>query len=507
MASTDELYRELLSDWRELTILASIASQLSWDEQTCLPPGGAALRAEQLSRLAGMIHERLTSPKLGERIGALEERPDLDPDGPEGPRAADVREARRRFDRSTKLPRRLVEELSRVTSLAQQQWVRARRNSDFPAFRPWLEQIVALKREEASAIGATDGELYDALLDDYEPGARSADVARVFDELRRDLVPLVHAIAGSSRRPDVSILSRLYPKEAQRAFAREAAAAIGFRFDDGRLDESPHPFCQGMGPGDCRLTTRYDESHFSGAFFGVLHEAGHGIYEQGLDPRTFGTPTGEAASLGIHESQSRLWENFVGRSRAFWTYCYPRAQAVFPDALGDVAVDAFYAAVNDVRASLIRVEADEVTYNLHVMIRFDLERGLLRGELQVADVPAAWNEAYQRYLSIAPPDDARGCLQDIHWSGGMIGYFPTYALGNMYAAQLYEAAERSLGKLDARLARGDFAPLTRWLNENVHRHGRRYRPGRLIERITDAPLSHRPLISHLRAKYEPLYDL
>ena len=505
MPSTNDLYDELLGHWRKATLLASCASQLSWDEQTYLPPGGAAHRAEQLSLLAGMVHERLTSPRLGELLAELEQHGDLGE--PDGPRRANVREGRRRYDRSTRLPTRLVEEISRVTSLAQHSWVEARKNSRFETFRPWLERIIALKREEAAALGHGQGVPYDALLDDYEPGAKTAEIAQVFAGLRKDLVPLVQAIRNSSTRPEVSILSRRYPRDAQNSFARAAAAAIGFRFDEGRLDESPHPFCTGIGPGDCRLTTRYDERHFPGAFFGVLHEAGHGIYEQGLDRTAFGSPIGDAASLGIHESQSRMWENFVGRSRAFWTHFYPQAQGAFPEALHGVGRDDFYAAVNDVRPSFIRVEADEVTYNLHIMIRFELEQRLIAGDLAPADVPTAWNAAYTESLGITPPNDAQGCLQDIHWSGGLLGYFPTYALGNMYAAQMFEAARRTLGDLDALFAKGEFTPLREWLNVNVHRFGRQFVPSRLIERITGAPLSHRPLVSHLKAKFESIYRL
>jgi carboxypeptidase Taq len=497
-------YDELLSTWRKGVVLGSVQSQLGWDEQTYLPPGGAANRADQMSLLAGIAHQQLTSPRLGELISALEAN---HKSGSDEVQQANVREARRRYDRLTKLPTRLVEELTRVTSLAQQNWVEARKKSNFQMFQPWLEKIVALKREEAAALGGRNGTTYDVLLDDFEPGAKSVDVAKIFAALRAALVPLVKAIAGSSKRPNGSILTRHYPKAAQAELAKSAAAAVGFDFTEGRLDESPHPFCSGMGPGDCRLTTRYDEHHFPGAFFGVLHEAGHGLYEQGLDKHAFGTPCGDAASLGIHESQSRMWENFVGRSRAFWQFFYPQAQGRFPESLKSVSQDEFYAAVNDVEPSFIRVEADEVTYNLHIMIRFELEQQLITGKLKPADVPAAWNAEYKRSLGITPPDDAQGCLQDIHWSGGMLGYFPTYALGNMYAAQLYTTARKSLGDLDAQLAKGEFLPLREWLREHVHRLGRQYLPGQLIERITGKPLSHQPLVDHLKAKFEPLYGL
>src|SRR5690606_32313231 len=314
--------------------------------------------------------------------------------------------------------------------------------------------VVTLKREEAEAVGYGDGVPYDALLDTYEPAMTTAQVQAAFDGLRADLVPLVQEIADSPRQPNTGILNRTYPVEAQREFGRQAAAAIGFNFDAGRLDEAAHPFCSGIGPGDCRLTTRYDENFFSQAFFGTLHEAGHGIYEQGLDRDQFGTPMGHSVSLGIHESQSRMWENFVGRSRPFWQHFFVPAQERFPAALRDVSLEEFYAAINDVRPSLIRVEADEVTYNLHIMLRFELEQPLIAGDLQPADVPGVWNETFQRYCGITPENDAVGCMQDVHWSAGLIGYFPTYALGNMYAAQFFARAGNELGDLSGQFAAG-----------------------------------------------------
>lgn len=505
MALAQERYDELISHLKQVALLRSCAEVLGWDEQTYLPPGGAEHRANQLSLLAGLVHERATSPRLGDLLAALETSGEAS-DG-DSPQAVNIREARRNFDRATKLPRRLVEEISRVTSLAQQQWVAARKKADAADFIPWLEKVVALKREEAEAIGYGDGVPYDALLDDYEPDAKTADVEAIFTPLRDELVPLVAAIKDSGRQPDRAIITRSYPIDAQREFATEAARQIGFDFHQGRLDVAAHPFCSGFGPGDCRLTTRYDEHHFPGAFFGVLHEAGHGIYEQGLDKDAFGTPMGEFTSLGIHESQSRMWENFVGRSRPFWTHSYAPAQQAFPEALGDVAVDDFYRAINDVRPSFIRVEADEVTYNLHIMLRFELEQPLIAGDLKPADVPGVWNETFTRYFDLTPPDDALGCLQDIHWSGGSMGYFPTYALGNMYAAQIFEQARKDVGDLDAQFARGEFQPLRAWLNENIHRRGKQYPPGRLVEVVTGEPLSHRPLAAHLHAKFDELYGL
>lgn len=498
-------FQELTDRLQELALLRSCGAVLSWDEQTNLPPRGAEHRANQLGLIAGLSHDRATDPRLGELLDQLTDVAALG--GEETLSAVNVREARRAYERATKLPRRLVEELSRVSTLSQQAWVEARQRSDFNTFRPWLEKIVTLKQEEADALGSSTGVRYDALLDDYEPGATVEQVQAAFTTLRESLVDLVAAIRESGRQTDISVLERHYPVEAQKKLSLEAAAAIGFDFQGGRLDVAPHPFCSGIGPGDCRLTTRYNEYHFSGSFFGTLHEAGHGIYEQGLRKEDFGLATGEACSLGIHESQSRMWENMVGRSRSFWTHFYGRAEAVFPESLGNVSLDDFYAAINDVRPSWIRVEADEVTYNLHIMLRFELEQALIAGELAVNDVPNAWNEAFTQSFGMTPTDDALGCLQDVHWSAGLIGYFPTYALGNMYAAQFFEQATADLGDLHEMFQRGEFQPLKQWLTEQIHRHGRRYDAPRLVEVVTGKPLSSDPLLRHLRAKFGPLYGV
>ncbi len=503
--SQQPAYDQLVEELRGAQLLRSCAAVLEWDEQTNLPPGGAEHRSNQLGLLAGLIHERATSPRIGDLLSQLEQNGNGS--DPHEPAAVNVKEARRSYDRATRLPRQLVEELSRVVSLSQQAWITARKEADFTKFLPWLEKVVGLKREEAQALGYGDGIPYDALLDDYEPGATSADVEAVFTPLRDELVKLVAAIRDSGREPNISILSRRYPVDQQREFGLEAARQIGFNLDEGRLDTAAHPFCSGFGPGDCRLTTRYNEHHFPGAFFGTLHEAGHGIYEQGLDRSAYGTPIGDACSLGIHESQSLTWENLVGRSRAFWNYFFPKAQQRFPEALGDVSQEEFYWAVNDVRPSFIRVEADDVTYSLHIMLRFELERPLIAGDLQPADVPAVWNETFTRYLGITPPDDAQGCLQDIHWSAGLIGYFPTYALGKMYAAQFFAAAQKELGDLDEQFARGEFQPLRDWLRENIHRRGRQYRAGELVQVVTGQPLSHQPFVDKLHSKFDELYGL
>lgn len=471
-----------------------------------MPTGGNEHRANQLSLLAGVAHEWSTLPKIGELLDQLGDSELTD--AADSDTAVNIREIRRTYDRSRKLPQRLVEEISRVTALAQHHWAEARSNSDFRAFAPWLEQIITLKREEAAAVGfAEGGEPYDALLDEYEPGASSADVAAVFDALRQEVVPLLDAIKGARNVPSRALLSQHFPAAQQAMLGREAAAAIGFDFRKGRLDVTTHPFCSGFGPGDCRLTTRYDESFFSSAFFGTLHESGHGMYEQGLREDAFGTPLGSSVSLGIHESQSRMWENLVGRSRAFWQHFYPRAQQLFPDALSSSSLDDFYFAINAVSPSFIRVEADEVTYNLHIMLRFDLERDLISGKLKPNDVPEAWNSRFTSDFGITPANDTEGCLQDIHWSAGLLGYFPTYALGNMYASQFYAAAEAELGDLQQMFAKGEFMPLLDWLREHIHHHGQRFTASRLVEVVTGMSLSNKPLMQQLNARFRPLYGI
>ncbi len=497
-------YSELLRRVRESALLESCAGLLGWDERTYMPQRGSAHRADQMALLARLGHEMLTAPVLGELLTAVEASP-LGKDA-ESAAAANVREIRRQYDRAVKLPNELVEEIARVTTRAQQAWQEARQADDFAAFLPWLEKVVALLRQKAQAIGFTSV-AYDALLDEYEPGTTTAEITELFASLRAELVPLISAIAASNRRPRRELLGREYPLEQQERFGREAAATIGFDFDAGRLDETTHPFCSGIGPGDCRITTRYNVHHFNEAFFGILHEAGHGIYEQGLPAEHFGAPLGTAASLGIHESQSRLWENPVGRGRPFWEHFFPRAQRAFPSALSDVALDDFMFAINDVRPSFIRVEADEATYNMHIILRFELEQALVGGDLQPADVPGAWNEKFKRFFGLTPPTAAKGCLQDIHWSMGGIGYFPTYTLGNLYAAQFMERARQDLGDLDGEFRAGRFGGLKGWLNDKIHRSGQRHRAGALCRRVTDRPLSHRPFMAYLREKFGPLYGI
>ncbi|MFL5340916.1 MAG: carboxypeptidase M32 [Gemmataceae bacterium] len=495
-------YDELIKRWKDASVLGSCGGVLGWDERTYMPRNGSAHRGEQMAIVARLCHEMTTQPKIGELLTAAEASK-LD----EGP-AANVREIRRAYNRAVKLPPELVEELARVTTQAQQAWTDARAKSDFALFRPWLEKIVALKRREADAVGFKDHP-YDALIDEFEPGTTTAAVRKLFADLAADLTPLVARILGSSRKPNREILHRDFPVDVQEKFGRAAAEAIGFDFNSGRLDVTTHPFCSGLGPGDVRITTRYNKNHFNESFFGVLHECGHGIYEQNLPAEHYGTPLGSAASLGIHESQSRLWENQVGRSRPFWEHFFPKAQAAFPAALSNVKLDDFLFAISDVQASFIRVEADEATYNLHIIVRFELEQALMSGDLKPADVPGAWNDRFRKMFNLTPANDAQGCLQDIHWSFGGIGYFPTYTLGNLYAAQFMEQARKELGgpELDADFHNGKFGRLKEWLAEKIHRHGQRYRANVLCERITSRPLSHKPFIEYLRTKYAPLYGV
>ena len=493
-------YAQLTVELREIALLASVGSVLGWDERTHLPAKGTDHRAAQATLLAGMVHARFTAAEVGDLLAAVEQS------SPTEESAAVAREVRRDYDRATKLPPALVEEMTRTAVLAQAAWGDARAKSDYAAFAPWLAKTLDLKRQEIAAIGR-GGHPYDTLLDEYEPGMTTADVQRMFDSLRGPLVELIARIKDSGRPAPTDLFHRHYPAAAQEAFARSAAAAIGFDFDAGRLDVSLHPFCSDLGPGDVRLTTRYDDHYFGDAFFGVLHEAGHGMYEQGLPHERFGSPLGQAVSLGVHESQSRMWENLVGRGRPFWSHFMPQARAHFPEALAGVSDADWLRAVNATTPSLIRTEADETTYNLHVLIRFELEVALITGQLSVADLPAAWNERYQQYLGVTPPDAARGVLQDIHWSGGAFGYFPTYTLGNLYAAQLFDAARAALGDLDAQFAAGQFAPLLGWLRDNVHRHGRRYPAAELVRRATGQEPSAEPLLAHLRAKAADVYGV
>ena len=504
-SAAHKTYEQLLAELKEIAVLRAAGSLLAWDERVNLPAKGAQSRAEQLSVLARLDHLKFTAPRIDELLGAAESS-DLMND-PLSDAAVNVRWTRRAYDRAKKLPTELVEELALTASLGENAWVDARKRNDFKTFEPWLAKQIDLKRKQAKCYGYKE-HIYDALLDDYEPHATTAQVKAVFDEFRPKLVALIQKVKNSGKKAPVEILERTYPKAAQEKFGLEAAAAIGFDLEGGRLDVSVHPFCSGIAPGDTRMTTRYDEHDLGNSLFSVLHEAGHGLYEQGLDPKHWGTPRGSAVSLGIHESQSRMWENLVGRKRSFWKFMLPKARAAFPDALRDVKDEDFIFAVNDIRPSLIRTEADEATYNLHIMLRFDLEQQLLTGTLKPADVPAEWNRRMKADLGVDVPTDAKGCLQDTHWGSGLFGYFPTYSLGNMYSAQYFEKAQHDLGgDLDAMFARGEFAPLLKWLQTNIHLQGMRFAPRELVKHVTGSDLSPEPLLRHLTRKAQEYYGV
>ncbi|MBI5883932.1 MAG: carboxypeptidase M32, partial [Elusimicrobia bacterium] len=484
-ASIKESYSDLVRRSKEATHLGSVCSVLHWDKETYMPPGGGENRADQLALLAGMIHDRCVDPALGELLARCEAS-DLVKD-PACVEAVNLRELRRMYDRETKLPKRLVEEFVRASSLSQEAWVAARKESDFSKFQPWLEKLMKLTREKTECWGYKKNP-YDALLDEYEPYETCDNITKVFDDLQKELVPVIERIAGAAKRPDSSLLTRNFPIEKQMSFCRKAAEAIGFDFNCGRIDTVVHPFCSGMGPGDTRITTRYNERFLNEAFFGTMHEAGHALYDMGLPREHYGTPMGSAVSLGIHESQSRMWENFVARSRSFWTFFLPVAAETFPGSLAGVGLEPFLHAVNTVEPSYIRVEADEATYNLHIVLRFELEQALLSGKLAVKDLPAAWNKRFEELLGIKVPDDRRGCLQDVHWSFGLIGYFATYTLGNLYAAQFYAQAKKDVPGLEDSFAKGDFKPLLNWLRTKIHGQGMRLRASDLVRSVTGRPL-------------------
>jgi carboxypeptidase Taq len=499
--NVQETYQWLRNHAKETAYLTSFGGLAAWDQATYTPRKGHAHRSQMQATLAKLLHQRNTDLKIGEALARLEASPLVaDPISVE---AVNIREWRREFDLNTKIPERLAVALAEATSQGQVIWEEARPKNDWQGFKPILETILTLTREAADAIGY-EQERYDALLGQYEVGATTAQIEPVFKRLREATVSLLDRIKGSSHRPSTEILHRHFPKNSQETFCASVMRQLGFDVEAGRLDEVAHPFMQGIGPGDVRLTTRYYEDFFNPALFGTIHEMGHGVYGQGLDPAHFGSPMGNEISLGIHESQSRTWENWVGRSLGFWQYFWPQAQSHF-EALKNVDLADFYFAINEVKPSLIRVEADEVTYNLHIMIRFELELAMLRGELEVEDLPAAWDQKYLDYLGIKSPSLADGVLQDVHWSAGLIGYFPTYTLGNLYAAQLFVQAEKDLGALEPQFAQGQFAPLLQWSQRNIHQQGSRYWPRDLLKQVTGEDLNPQYLTDYLNRKFGSLY--
>lgn len=503
-------YQELCTLSRRSTALSSIGQLLSWDQETYMPPAAGAFRAEQSSLIAELHHKHATDKRVGDLISACEQDKGLLANAAV---AANMREFRRDYDRLTKLPSELVAELAKVGSQAQEVWKDARAKNDFKMFAPWLERMFALSRQKADYYGVpAGGERYDALLDEYEPGMTARQIEAIFTPLRTRLTDLVHRVAKVGKHPETSMLKRPVSAEKQHAFGLTVLKAMKFDLEAGRLDVTTHPFCSGLAPGDTRLTTRYRDEAFTDALYGTMHEAGHGLYEQGLPKdggptNLYGQPLAESISLGIHESQSRMWENLVGRSKEFWMWALPLAKKEYGAALDGVDLDTIYKAVNTVKPSLIRVEADEGTYNMHVMVRFEMERALLSGSMKVADVPGEWNKRYKDYLGVDVPDDRRGCLQDVHWSFGLIGYFPTYTLGNLYAAQFWETILKEIPDLKSQIAKGEFGTLREWLRTKIHQHGKHYRADELCKNITGKTLSADPLLRYLEGKVKDVYGV
>jgi carboxypeptidase Taq len=479
----------------EIADLRHAEQVMDWDSRVSMPPKGAESRADAAATMTRMIHERAVGDEMGSVLEELEpyER-DLDPESME---AALIRVTRRDWDRYRRVPPQLAAELSHSSSIAVAAWDVAKAASDFASFQPHLERQLELKRRYIECFPETE-DPYDVLLEDWEEGMTAARVTAVFDELRAGLVPLIERL-GDVHVED-SFLRGPFPIAAQRKVSRRVLEAFGYSDDQWRVDDTPHPFAMNPGQGDVRLTTHYDESNLH-SLFSSMHEFGHGVYEWGVAPELKRTSIGTGTSSAVHESQSRTWENLVGRSAGFWQWFYPQVQPLFPDVLGGVDRDAFVAAVNAVRPGLIRIDADEVTYGLHIILRFEIERDLFAGRIGVPDLPGEWNRRVREYLGIEVPDDARGVLQDMHWSIGLFGYFPTYQLGNVISVQIWERALADLGDPEEQFARGEFAPLREWLTEHVYRHGRIYPPEELVRRITGSDLDAKPYLAYLEGKF------
>ena len=484
--------RERLS---RITDLGHAAAILEWDQETYMPAGAAEGRARQIATLRSLAHDILIS----EETGTL-----LEQAAPESAIDADlVRVTKKDYDKATRVPSSLIAELAEASGLSKGAWQEARENDEFSKFAPHLSKIVDLTIQHAEALGYEESP-YDALLDQYEEGMTAAEVTRVFSELKADLIPLVSRIAESPATCD-GIVHREFPRATQWKLGMQVIEKMGYNTHYGRQDFSTHPFSTAFSITDVRITTRMEDRFFNPGFFGTLHEAGHAMYEQGIDMALEGSPLADGTSLGMHESQSRMWENLIGRSRPFWDYCFPHARKAFPDALGSETTDTFYKAINTVFPSLIRVEADEVTYNLHIMLRFELEQDMIAGKIRIQDLPEEWNDRMESWLGVRPSKDSDGVLQDIHWSLGAIGYFPTYALGNLMSTQLFNAAKKAIPDLDAKTSQGDFSALLDWLRTNVHQHGRRKTAGQILLDATGSELSSESWMHYAQSKFGELY--
>ncbi|PTE20652.1 carboxypeptidase M32 [Cereibacter changlensis JA139] len=492
--SADIAFTELMEFQRQTEALAQVAGRLGWDQETMMPRGAAEQRSEEMAALEGVLHERRTDPRIADWLMAAAAEDDED--------AAQLRLIRRSHTRATKVPSRLAQEIARVTSTAQGIWAEARAADDVALFLPTLTEVVRLKREEAAAL-ADGRDRYDALIDDYEPGATAATLGAMFDRMRPRLVALREAVLGASYQP--APLQGHFGLEAQVRMARDLAATFGYDWTRGRMDMAVHPFSSGSGS-DVRITTRVVETDPFNCFYSTVHEVGHACYELGIDPDYALTPIGSGASMGVHESQSRIYENQLGRSRAFTGWLFQRMSERFGD-LGLPDAEAFYGTVNRVQSGFIRTEADEVHYNLHIMMRFDLERGLIRGTLEVADLEEAWNARFLQDFGVAVDRPSHGVLQDVHWSVGLFGYFPTYTLGNLYAGCLMQALREAVPDLDEALARGETRGATGWLRENLQRHGGLYTPHELVTRACGFEPSEGPLLDYLETKFRDIYRL
>jgi carboxypeptidase Taq len=494
-----EQLKNLLGEIADLTTTSDL---LHWDQQVNMPPGGAEIRAGQLAALGRITHDREISPSLGRLLDSL--RPyaaTLDPDSDD---ARLIRVADRDFEKAARVPSDYVAEFNQAAALAFQAWVEARRQSTFEIFRPHLEKLVEMTRRYIAFFPPADHP-YDVLLDKFEPGMKTAEVAAVFDVLRPRQAALVQAI-GRKPPADDSFLRQPFDEQKQWGFGVEVITRYGYDWTRGRQDKSPHPFTISLGSGDVRITTRVDPNHLSGLLFSTLHECGHALYDQGIAPELARTPLWKVASLGLHESQSRLWENLVGRSLPFWEHYYPRLQEFFPQ-LGTVKLDQFYRGINQVQPSLIRTEADEATYNLHVMLRLEIEIALMEGKLAVRDLPDYWNARMREYLGLTPPDDAQGVLQDVHWSDGSFGYFPTYALGNLISVQWWEKLQADTPGLEEQIRAGQFGAILAWLREKIHRHGNKFEAQELVRRVTGGGIDPEPYLRYLNRKYGEIYGL
>ncbi len=494
---------ELKTRLGEIADLEHVSALLGWDQQTYMPHKGAEARGNQLATISRISHEKFTSEEIGKLLEDLkQEAASMDPDSDD---ARLIEVTARDYEKATRVPSEFVARFAQVASAAHEAWAEARGKSEFSIFQPHLEKILEMQKEFISFF-PPKAHPYDTLLDMFEPGMTTAEVEEIFATLRESQVPLLQEI-GEKPQVDDSFLHLHFDEKEQEAFGVAVVTKFGYDWERGRQDRSAHPFTTSFSINDVRITTRFMEDFLPSALFGTMHEAGHGMYEQGVSLAFERTPLEGGASLGIHESQSRLWENLVGRSLPFWEHFYPDLQKRFPAQLGNVSLDAFYKGINKVEPSLIRVEADEATYNLHIMLRMELEIAMIEGALEIKDLPDAWNEKMRAYLGVTPPNDAQGVLQDIHWSGGMMGYFSTYTLGNLISAQLWEKMSEAIPDLSEQIRNGKFDALLGWLRENVHRHGRKFKPQELVERATGSKITPEPYLRYLRTKYGEIYGL